>query len=111
MRLVSEECELVMPLIRDRLSELCEARLGLDEATILFRVLWRYHNPYPGRPLYPESVTWADIEALLKNGPLIDEEVNGPFSEEGETLDAPDNVEEEVFPGGVGGEEVKNYGN
>jgi len=58
MRLAAEECEYVMPLIRVRLKELYEARFDLDEAALLFRVIWRYINHNPGRPVYPEPFTW-----------------------------------------------------
>jgi hypothetical protein len=91
MRLAAEECKYVMPLIRGRLEELYDARLNFDEALLLFRVLWRYRNPYPGRPLYPEPVTGSTIRELLGNG---------PFNEEGAAQDHA----EEVVPGGVGGD-------
>jgi len=75
MRLAAEEVEPIMALVRLRLRELVEARVDLEAAELLFRPLWRFHYPYWGRPGYPEPVTWADIEALLKNGPLIAGEV------------------------------------
>jgi len=90
MRLAAEEVAPIMELVRLRLRELVEAQADLEKATIiqmdnsclteglgqaelLFRPLWRFHYPYWGRPGYPEPVAWADIEALLKNGPLIEE--------------------------------------
>jgi len=101
MRLAAEECEYVMPLIRVRLEELYEARLDLDEAALLFRVIWRYINHNPGRPVYPEPFTWSYLGSYLnENGPLLEEK------------------DEEPSPGGVGGdlhddvgddEEVKQY--
>jgi len=86
MRLAGEEVAPIMRLVQARLEELCKARLNFNEALLLFRVLWRYRNPYPGRPLYPELISWSTIRELLENG---------PFSEEGEHLDAQDHPEEE----------------
>jgi hypothetical protein len=81
MRLAAEEVEPIMELVKARLEELCEARADLEQAELLFRPLRRFHYPYWGRPSYPEPLTWDDVEALLKKGPLSDSE-NEPTEEE-----------------------------
>jgi hypothetical protein len=89
MRLAGEEVAPIMELVRLRLQELAEARMNLELAELLFRPLWRFHYPYPGRPSYPEPVTWSTIEELLRNGPLsgsedepTEAEMMGRFEEE-----------------------------
>lgn len=96
-RLNGDEIPIVLELVRLKLLELVKAKEDLDTAGILFRVLYRHQSYTPGRPTYPEPLEWLTIEAFLRDiEPLIDEEGNGPFSEEGETLDSQGHAEGEV---------------
>ena len=90
MRLAAEEVEPIMELVKTRLEELCEARVNLELAELLFRPLWRFHYPYWGRPSYPEPLTWSTIKGLLRKGPFsgsgdepTEEEMKSRFEEEG----------------------------
>lgn len=81
MRLAAEEVEPIMKLVQARLEEICEARVNLELAELLFRVLWRYINHHPGRPRYPEPVTWSTIREFMDNGPISETE-DEPTQEE-----------------------------
>ena len=71
----------------ERLHALLEDRDdgSLDEARALFRVWFRIHHYVTSRPVYSPHDTWTSISAYL-NGTVLGEE--------------------EVVPGGVGGEEA-----
>ena len=86
-RLNVDEVPLVKGLVLEKLAELYGERRDLLQAEEFYRVIHRMNHNRPGRPEYPEPFTWSYLGAYL--------EVNGPFSEEGETLDAPDHAEEE----------------
>jgi hypothetical protein len=58
---------------------LYEEHMDLLNAEEFYRVIHRMDHNHPGRPEYPEPFTWSYLGTYL--------EVNGPFSEEGETLD------------------------
>lgn len=58
--------------VKHSLADLLETRSNFPEAEILFKILWRFENSRPGRPKYPDEISWQ----------LIHEYINGPFSEE-----------------------------
>ena len=73
-RLNADEVPLVRGLVLEKLAELYEERRDLLEAEEFYRVIHRMDHNMHGRPAYPESFTWTDLEAYLKkNGPLLEE--------------------------------------
>lgn len=72
-RLNGDEVDPVMQLVKERLTELLEDRVNLEEATVLYRILWRHREYSVGRPFYPDPITWGHIEALLNNGPIAED--------------------------------------
>ena len=59
--------------VKHTLRTLLETRDNFLEAEILFKVLWRFENCRPGRPYYPEEISWQLIDEHI-NGALIDPE-------------------------------------
>ena len=53
-----------MESVRARLQCLVDAKVGFDEACLLFRVLYRLESHSPGRPDYPE-LDWVIMDAYL----------------------------------------------
>lgn len=71
-RLHGHELDPVLKAVRNELIRLLEDRKDLFEATILFKVLFRFEENKQGRPIYPEPITWTLIEKRLDlgKGPL-----------------------------------------
>ena len=63
------EFEPVFRAVQYRLFQLVENRENFPEAEALFKVLYRFENCKPGRPLYPQEVNWQ----------LIADYIIGPF--------------------------------
>jgi hypothetical protein len=70
-RLHGHEVPAVMTAVCLRLQQLVEERSDLEEATILFRILFRFTEHRPGAPDYPEP-SWEVFESLL-NGTIMEE--------------------------------------
>jgi hypothetical protein len=64
-RLNVDEIPIVLELVRLRLQELVKAKRDLEAARTLFRVLYRHEAYQPGRPGYPESITWGTLAEYL----------------------------------------------
>jgi len=59
----------VFRAVKHRLFQLVENRSNFPESEALFKVLFRFDNCKPGRPEYPEEITWQLITEYI-NGPL-----------------------------------------
>jgi len=66
------EFDPVFRLVKKGLADLLETRSNFPEAKILFKILWRFENSRPGRPRYPDEISWQ----------LIHVYINEPFPEE-----------------------------
>ena len=78
-RLNPEEVDPVKEAVHLYLEQLSSHRApeDLPHAETAFRVLYRLHIHQPGRPRYPEPITWDTIAALLNNGTISTGEGNG----------------------------------
>jgi len=84
-RLNADEVPLVRGLVLEKLTELIGERRDLLQSEELYRVVHRMDHNRPGRPEYPEPLTWAYLEAYLEtNGPLLDEKKEDPTPVGGE---------------------------
>lgn len=74
-RLNAHEVGPVMETVALRLRELVDARVNMDLAETLFKVLYRFEECKVGRPSYPDPVTWDVIEFWLeaRNDTLTEE--------------------------------------
>jgi hypothetical protein len=74
-RLNADEVPLVRGLVLEKLTELIGERRDLLQSEELYKVVHRMDHNRPGRPEYPEPLTWAYLEAYLEiNGPLPEED-------------------------------------
>ena len=76
-RILAHETPLIYGLVWAKLSELHEERSQPHLATQLFKILYRYVEYRPGRPSYPEPVTWSLIESWINGTISGDEEEQG----------------------------------
>jgi hypothetical protein len=74
-RLHGHEVPAVMTAVRLRLQALVDDRADFDEASILFRVLFRFTVHRSGAPDYPEP-SWEAFSAFL-NGTITEGEPYG----------------------------------
>jgi hypothetical protein len=71
-RLNPEEVDPVKEAVEVYLEQLLETRdpEQMPTAEMAFRVLYRLRTHQPGRPHYPEPVTWDLIDSYLNNGTI-----------------------------------------
>jgi hypothetical protein len=78
-RLNADEVPLVRGLVLEKLAELIGERRDLLQAEEFYRVVHRMDHNRPGRPEYPEPLTWSYLWAYLEtNGPSLEEKDEDP---------------------------------